>query len=62
MIQAEVYDRIDIICKLLNGKNELNEHVINSLYTELEILCNAILEAKRNSKPPFTNHFFSKCS
>ncbi|WP_094606270.1 hypothetical protein SPSIL_035430 [Sporomusa silvacetica DSM 10669] len=62
MIEAEVYDRIDTICKLLNRNGALSEHLLYSLYDELEILCNAILESKRNSKPPFTNNHFSKCS
>jgi len=49
MIEAEVYDRIDTICNLLNNKNELSEHLLASLYDELESLCNAILESKRNN-------------
>jgi len=45
MIQAEVYDRIELIYSVLQEKKDtLNEHLIELLYDELEILCEVILD------------------
>ncbi|MDF2570273.1 MAG: hypothetical protein K0R55_1877 [Sporomusa sp.] len=48
MIQPDVYNRIDLIDKLLrNAKDILSDSVIELLYDELEILCEVILESKK---------------
>lgn len=50
MIQAEVYDRIDLIYKMpQHHQDKLNDHVINLLYDELEILCEVIADEKLKS-------------
>lgn len=49
MIQAEVYDRIEFIYNVLQEKKDtLNEHIIELLYDELEILCEVILDDRLN--------------
>jgi hypothetical protein len=43
MVASEVYDRIELICKMLQYKDMLNEHIIDRMYDELESLCEVIL-------------------
>lgn len=48
MIQAEVYDRIELIYKLLQDKKTaISECCVDLLYEELEILCEVIQEDKK---------------
>ena len=43
MVASEVYDRIELICKMLQYKDMLNERIIDRMYDELESLCEVIL-------------------
>lgn len=44
MVASEIYDRIELICKMLQYNHDtLNEYIIDRMYDELETLCEVIL-------------------
>ncbi|WP_169718039.1 hypothetical protein SPSIL_056630 [Sporomusa silvacetica DSM 10669] len=47
MVQAEVYERINIIYRTLqDDKDTLGQYLVDSLYDELENLCKIILKER----------------
>jgi hypothetical protein len=51
MVPAEVYDRIEFICRALkNSPTMLSEDTKNQLYDELELLCKIILSDRTKQK------------
>ncbi|MDF2572947.1 MAG: hypothetical protein K0R55_4551 [Sporomusa sp.] len=49
MLDREIYDRIETICKLLENNDDLDEKTIEALYDELEARLNDIMTYRQKA-------------